>query len=65
MATKVGSRTIVQTFVEHGVIEALIPGVVIEVDDEDEALDIQHASDGITRVQRDIYLSEWYEVEAE
>lgn len=63
MATRVQGDTIVETIEEFGVSEALIPGVIIEVDYEDEADLIKNRSKGITKLRRKIYLGEWVEID--
>lgn len=63
MATHIQGDTIAEIFEEFGVSEAAIQGVVIEVDDEDEADLIKLRSKGITKMRRRIYLSEWVEAD--
>lgn len=63
MATHVQGDTIVEIFEEFGVSEIEIEGVVIEVDDEDEADLIRSRRPGITKLRRRIYLSEWVETD--
>ena len=60
MATQIEGKLVVDTYVEFGVMEHLIPGVIIEVDDLDEAEAIREANpSGITVHKRMIHITDW------
>jgi len=60
VATQIEGKLVVDTYTEFGVEEHLIPGVIIEVDDLDEAEAIQNANPtGITVHRRMIHVTDW------